>query len=172
MQRSGMATGESSSGVIAGGARSVVMRNGSVRRDGRVVWEGINLDVHPGEFVAVLGPNGVGKSTLIKVLLGLLPLAGGEVRVLGRARRTLSARWATFRSAERSSPGSASAGSILFAWGWTATDGGFRYPSQADGAHPSAPPPSASTGPSSSLEQQRSRIDRSAKCPAANSRGC
>ena len=85
MQRSGMATGESSSGVIAGGARSVVMRNGSVRRDGRVVWEGINLDVHPGEFVAVLGPNGVGKSTLIKVLLGLLPLAGGEVLVLGRA---------------------------------------------------------------------------------------
>src|SRR5206468_2417582 len=36
-----------------------------------------------GEFVAILGPNGVGKSTLIKVLLGLHPTAAGTVRVLG-----------------------------------------------------------------------------------------
>jgi zinc/manganese transport system ATP-binding protein len=42
------------------------------------------LTVECGEFVAVLGPNGVGKSTLIKVLLGVLPAAAGEVRVLGR----------------------------------------------------------------------------------------
>jgi zinc/manganese transport system ATP-binding protein len=42
----------------------------------------VDLDVNAGEFVAVLGPNGVGKSTLVKVLLGLLP-ADGEVRVLG-----------------------------------------------------------------------------------------
>jgi zinc/manganese transport system ATP-binding protein len=51
---------------------------------GRTVWSGVNLSVGPGEFVAVIGPNGAGKSTLVKVLLGLLPLAGGEARVLGR----------------------------------------------------------------------------------------
>jgi zinc/manganese transport system ATP-binding protein len=50
---------------------------------GRTVWSGVNLRVEPGEFVAVIGPNGAGKSTLVKVMLGLLPLAGGEARVLG-----------------------------------------------------------------------------------------
>jgi zinc/manganese transport system ATP-binding protein len=38
--------------------------------------------VAPGEFVSVLGPNGVGKSTLVKAILGLLP-ATGDLRVLG-----------------------------------------------------------------------------------------
>ena len=38
----------------------------------------------PGEFVAVLGPNGVGKSTLLKAILGLVPLANGQVTLLGR----------------------------------------------------------------------------------------
>jgi len=61
-----------------------------VRVVGRTIWRGLDLVVNDGEFVAVLGPNGVGKSTLIKVLLGLLPLAAGTVEVLhgppGQAR--------------------------------------------------------------------------------------
>lgn len=52
---------------------------------GRVIWHDVSVEVAAGEFVAVLGPNGVGKSTLIKAILGLLPLAGGGIRVLGRA---------------------------------------------------------------------------------------
>ncbi len=51
---------------------------------GRTVWRDVNLEVAPGEFVAVLGPNGTGKSTLLKALLGLIPVRAGEIRVLGR----------------------------------------------------------------------------------------
>ncbi|SCE40072.1 zinc/manganese transport system ATP-binding protein [Streptomyces sp. DvalAA-14] len=59
------------------------LRDAAVRVGGRTLWSGVNARVDSGEFVAVLGPNGVGKSTLVKVALGLLPAAAGEVRVLG-----------------------------------------------------------------------------------------
>jgi zinc/manganese transport system ATP-binding protein len=65
-------------------ARCVVtLRNAAAERSGRRLWGGLNLTVAAGEFVAVLGPNGVGKSTLVQVILGSLRLAEGEVRVLG-----------------------------------------------------------------------------------------
>jgi zinc/manganese transport system ATP-binding protein len=61
----------------------VSLRDAAVRVGGRTLWSGVDLEVGAGEFVAVLGPNGVGKSTLVKVLLGVLPAGAGEVRVLG-----------------------------------------------------------------------------------------
>jgi len=61
----------------------VALQDASVRIGERVVWSDVDVTVGEGEFVAVLGPNGVGKSTLIKVLLGLVPLASGRVEVLG-----------------------------------------------------------------------------------------
>jgi zinc/manganese transport system ATP-binding protein len=51
---------------------------------GRTIWSGVNATVAAGEFVAILGPNGVGKSTLLKAILGLVPLAHGTIRLLGR----------------------------------------------------------------------------------------
>jgi zinc/manganese transport system ATP-binding protein len=69
-------------GPAAAGA-VVSLRGAAVRVGGRTLWSGVDLEVGAGEFVAVLGPNGVGKSTLVKVLLGVLPPAHGEVRVLG-----------------------------------------------------------------------------------------
>jgi zinc/manganese transport system ATP-binding protein len=59
------------------------LRGAAVRVGGRTLWSGVDLTVGAGEFTAVLGPNGVGKSTLVKVLLGVLPAAAGQVRVLG-----------------------------------------------------------------------------------------
>jgi zinc/manganese transport system ATP-binding protein len=62
---------------------AVELRGATASRGGRVVWSDVDLTVRAGEFVAVLGPNGVGKSTLLQVVLGLLPLASGEAQVLG-----------------------------------------------------------------------------------------
>ncbi|MYT30409.1 ATP-binding cassette domain-containing protein [Streptomyces sp. SID8354] len=61
----------------------VALRDAAVRVGGRALWSGVDLRIGSGEFTAVLGPNGVGKSTMIKVLLGALPAASGQVRVLG-----------------------------------------------------------------------------------------
>ncbi|MFD3324994.1 ATP-binding cassette domain-containing protein [Streptomyces sp. NPDC058701] len=52
--------------------------------DGGLVLHGVDLVVRRGEILAVLGPNGAGKSTACKVAAGLLPAAGGSVRVAGR----------------------------------------------------------------------------------------
>jgi zinc/manganese transport system ATP-binding protein len=54
------------------------------RVGGRVIWEGVNLQVGAGEFAAVLGPNGSGKTTLLRVLLGQLTLSDGSASVLGQ----------------------------------------------------------------------------------------
>ncbi len=63
---------------------AVVFRDAAVRLDGRVIWSGVDVETAAGEFVAILGPNGVGKSTLLKAALGLLPLSAGRAVVLGR----------------------------------------------------------------------------------------
>jgi zinc/manganese transport system ATP-binding protein len=57
----------------------------SVRLGRRPILTDVNLEVSQGEFIAVLGPNGAGKSTLMRAILGLVPLAAGSVRVLGRS---------------------------------------------------------------------------------------
>jgi zinc/manganese transport system ATP-binding protein len=62
---------------------AIALRGAAAGHGGATVWSGLDLRVEEGEFVAVLGPNGAGKSTLLEVILGLLPLSGGEVSVLG-----------------------------------------------------------------------------------------
>jgi zinc/manganese transport system ATP-binding protein len=63
---------------------AVSFRNAAVAAGGRTIWSHVDLRVARGEFTAILGPNGVGKSTLIKAALGLMPLAAGSARVLGK----------------------------------------------------------------------------------------
>lgn len=61
----------------------VDLRRVSATVGGRTIWSEVSLQVRVGEFVAVLGPNGVGKSTLLKAVLGLVPITSGTARVLG-----------------------------------------------------------------------------------------
>src|SRR6202034_2191666 len=65
----------------------VELQGAAVRLGSRTLWSELDLTVAEGEFLAVLGPNGVGKTTLLKVLLGLVPLSAGTVRVNGAPPR-------------------------------------------------------------------------------------
>jgi zinc/manganese transport system ATP-binding protein len=65
----------------------VDLQQGSLRYGSRSLWEDLDLDIRRGEFLAVLGPNGVGKTSLLRVLLGLTDLSAGRVTVLGRPPR-------------------------------------------------------------------------------------
>ncbi|HVO86187.1 MAG TPA: ATP-binding cassette domain-containing protein [Candidatus Binatia bacterium] len=49
-----------------------------------IIWNDAEFEVKKGQFVGVLGPNGAGKTTLFKLILGILPTAGGHLRVFGR----------------------------------------------------------------------------------------
>jgi len=59
----------------------VEVRDAVVSYGGRPALSGVDMTVHSGHVVAVLGANGSGKSTLIRAALGLVPLARGEVRL-------------------------------------------------------------------------------------------
>ena len=60
---------------------SLSARRLSFERDGRPVLDDISLTVGPATRLGVVGPNGVGKSTLLQLLAGLLAPSSGEVRV-------------------------------------------------------------------------------------------
>jgi len=69
------------------GVPAVRLRGAGLQFGGRQLWGGLSLDVAPGEFLAVLGPNGSGKTSLLKVLLGLQALSAGTVELDGRPPR-------------------------------------------------------------------------------------
>jgi len=52
-----------------------------------VLWD-VDLTLEQPQLVGIIGPNGAGKSTLIKAILGLVPLAGGDVRIFGGSAAT------------------------------------------------------------------------------------
>ena len=67
--------------------RGVTKRYGAVP-----VIHGIDLDIRHGEFVVFVGPSGCGKSTLLRMIAGLEPITGGEVRIGGQRVNDLPPR--------------------------------------------------------------------------------
>ena len=81
----------------------VRVRNVSKRfsRDGFevIALERVNLDIHEGDFFALMGPSGSGKSTLLNLLAGIDRTTEGEVEVLGTQLARLSeSQMATWRN--------------------------------------------------------------------------
>jgi ABC-type Mn2+/Zn2+ transport system ATPase subunit len=63
---------------VALAAKGVVVELGRRR-----ILDGVSFEVGRGEFTALCGPNGGGKTTLLRAALGLVPLASGSIEVLG-----------------------------------------------------------------------------------------
>jgi len=61
----------------------VSVANVSFAYDHLSVLEDINLTIHKGDFLGIIGPNGGGKTTLVKIILGLLKPQKGTINVLG-----------------------------------------------------------------------------------------
>lgn len=81
-------TGAAGLSTPASAARPVLAwSDASLRLGSRELWSGLDLEVFPGEFLAVLGANGSGKTSLLKTALGLQPLSSGSVRLEGREVR-------------------------------------------------------------------------------------
>jgi zinc/manganese transport system ATP-binding protein len=78
--------------VVHRGTSTVSLTGARLAFGHRVLWDHLDLTVSPGEFLAVLGPNGTGKTSLLKVLLGQLPLTSGTALVGGQPVMSRSER--------------------------------------------------------------------------------
>lgn len=67
----------------------IQIRNANIYQGSNLILNNINLSVHPGEFVYLVGKTGTGKSSLLKTLYGELPLTNGEGWVAGFNLREL-----------------------------------------------------------------------------------
>jgi len=72
----------------------IELRNVSFRyaETERFVLENINLKIEPGSFVTIMGPSGGGKTTLLKIMLGLLEPTSGEILIDGIPLQTIGVR--------------------------------------------------------------------------------
>ena len=89
-------TAPSGAPKAADGRTPVLQGKGLIKTFGRVIGlDGVDIELYPGEVLAVIGDNGAGKSTLIKCLSGAYTLDGGELSIDGHPvnfRRVQDAR--------------------------------------------------------------------------------
>jgi iron complex transport system ATP-binding protein len=70
-------------------ARDLVFRHHGAAA---ALFDGLSVDIAPGEFVGVIGPNGSGKTTLLRLLSGVLAPQAGEVALTGKPVRSIPPR--------------------------------------------------------------------------------
>jgi zinc transport system ATP-binding protein len=68
----------------------VEINNVTFAYNGQTVLQDVSLEVRQGDFIAVIGPNGGGKTTLLKLILGLLKPDKGAIRVIGQSTQKAS----------------------------------------------------------------------------------
>lgn len=71
---------------------SISVAHLTVRRQGRIILDDVNFDIHAGSFAVLLGRNGSGKSTLFHALLGMVPAERGTMHGAGHDLARLSPR--------------------------------------------------------------------------------
>jgi zinc/manganese transport system ATP-binding protein len=69
------------------------IQNAKLQLDGKTLWENLDLEVKPNEFIAILGANGSGKSSLLKAILGQMPLSAGTIELNSKKIRRGSPRF-------------------------------------------------------------------------------
>jgi len=77
-----------------GHADCLVLRDVTVAYNRKVVLSGVSADINRGQVVGIIGPNGGGKSTLLKAIMGILPLVRGSVSVFGKPAAKMRAEMA------------------------------------------------------------------------------
>jgi zinc/manganese transport system ATP-binding protein len=105
----------------------------TVRAGGRVIFSDVSLRVRAGEFVAVLGPNGVGKSTLLKAVLGLLPTSAGRILVLGAEPGRHNSRIGYLPQRRAFDPATRIRGVDIVRMGWDGDRWGVALPGRLSG---------------------------------------
>ena len=65
-------------------SKVIEIKNLWVHYEQELVLQNINLSVYQGDYIGIIGPNGGGKTTLFKVILGLISPQQGEVEILGQ----------------------------------------------------------------------------------------
>ena len=63
---------------------AVSVKDCTVAYGSNVVLEHVSFDVFQGQVAAIIGPNGSGKTTIMRAILGLVPVAAGEIRIFGK----------------------------------------------------------------------------------------
>jgi len=63
----------------------ISIRNVSKSFGSQVVLDNVSLEIEPGKTTAIVGPSGVGKSVLLKLIMGMLPVDDGEIEIYGES---------------------------------------------------------------------------------------
>ncbi|MDO3408580.1 ABC transporter ATP-binding protein [Saccharibacillus sp. CPCC 101409] len=74
---------DKSVGAETSGAPVVRFENVTKRIGGKTIIDGLTLDIAPGQVFGFLGPNGSGKTTTIRMMVGLMAISEGDIRICG-----------------------------------------------------------------------------------------